>query len=172
MLKAIHPIDGEVFQSEPTWWTTDRFLPAFSSAALQQQMLMNVNGNDSISQTSDGSVNNYSRLYQHRVLTLLLAVAVVAVAPLAPTPTSAVPWPPAPNMAPGPNSVPGSPFWGGGGGGNAEKGGATNPSCPPVESWEPCSSGEGRKGEERAEYVISKPLTKGCSFLMKVEWRG
>lgn len=93
------------------------------------------------------------------VLTLLLAAAVVVVAPLAPAPTSAVPWPPAPNMVPGPNSAPGSPFWGGGGGGNAAKGGATNPSCPPVESWEPCrgEKGRGREGKETT-YVLSKPL--------------
>lgn len=50
------------------------------------------------------------RLYEHMVLTLLLLVVVVVVPPLAPAPTSAVPWPPAANMAPGPNSVPGSPF--------------------------------------------------------------
>lgn len=95
------------------------------------------------------------------MLTLLLVVVVVVVAPLAPAPTSAVPWPPAPNMAPGPNSAPGSPFWGGGGGGNAEKGGATNPSCAPVESWEPCSSSGEGGGEEgdNMKYAVSEPQT-------------
>ena len=44
------------------------------------------------------------------VLTQMLLAVVVGVAPLAPAPTSAEPWPPGANMAPEPNSVPGSPF--------------------------------------------------------------
>lgn len=53
---------------------------------------------------------SYFILYKCMVLTLLLLAVVVGVAPLAPAPTSAVPWPPGANMAPEPNSVPGSPF--------------------------------------------------------------
>lgn len=106
------------------------------------------------------------------VLTLLLLLLVEVGAPFAPAPTSAAPWPPAPNMAPGPNSVPGRPFWGGGGGGNAVKGGATKPSCPPVESWEPCGSG-GRRGRQRQLNIYSQwAFYSDCSSLTEREWGG
>lgn len=102
------------------------------------------------------------------MLTLLL-LGVVA-APLAPTPSSAAPWPPAPNMAPGPNSAPGSPFWGGGGGGKVAKGGATRASCPPVESCEPCGANrrgaEGRRDGGTLAFVLGE-----CFSAANAAWR-